>query len=273
MALTSIVTVMGCLLLFGFFMFLGLNINHLTHQVENQCEVQAFMPMTATAEQEKATFERLKALDSIKEITFETREQAYENYKEMLGDKSVALNDLDPADFLPASCRIIPKDVTKVYELCEEIRKVDGVDEVVTHMDTIDGIVSATSYIRRGCIICTVLLAVIAIFIITNTIKLDIHARQKEIHIMKYVGATDWFIRWPFIIEGILVGIIGSLISLGILSAVVSTIVGSTAQYFQAFTLMPLSSILPILTSVLIVFGAIIGALGSAIAVRKHLKV
>jgi len=273
MAITSIVTVMGCLILFGFFMVLGLNIYHITGQVEDQCEVQVFFPMTATEEQEKAAFENVKKVAGIQEISFETRQQAFENYKEMLGDKAIALNDLDPAQFLPASCRIVPADVSQVSALCEELKKCEGVDEVVTHMDTIEGIVSATSFIRNGCIISTILLAIISVFIITNTIKLDIHARQKEIHIMKYVGATDWFIRWPFIIEGIFVGILGAAIALIVLGSTVTYIITATAPYFQTFTLMSTSVLLPILIIVLALFGSLIGALGSVIAVRKHLKV
>ena len=273
MAFTSVVTVMGCLLLFGFFTVLGLNINHMTRQVESQCEVHAFLPMDATDKQEKATFEKIKTLESVNEVTFVTREEAYEDYKEILGVKSVALSGLDPKEFLPASCRIVPKDVAAVEALCQEIEAIEGVDEVVTQMDTIDGIVKATSFLRHGCIICTILLAIIAVFIITNTIKLDIHARAKEIHIMKYVGATDWFIRWPFIIEGILVGIIGGIVSLSLLCAALTYVLGATSEYFGALSLLTLSQMRPVLIAVLIIFGAVIGALGSAIAVRKHLKV
>lgn len=273
MALTSVITVMGCLLLFGFFMVIGLNINYITHQVEDQCEIQAYLPMDATAEQENEVLSAVKAIEGIGTVTFETREQAYENYKEMLGEKSVVLQGLDPADFLPASCRIIPEDINEISSLVEKISKIKGVDEVVTSMDTIDSIVSATSFIRKGCILFTILLAIIAVFIITNTIKLDIHARQKEIHIMKYVGATDWFIRWPFIIEGIFVGIIGSIISILILSGAVTFIIDVAAAHFGAVKLLPSGTIMPLLVGVLLLFGAFIGALGSLIAVRKHLHV
>ncbi len=273
MALTSIITVMGCLILFGFFMVIGLNINFITRQVEDQCEIQVYLPMEATAEDETAVLNAVKAVEGIGTVTFETRQQAYENYKNMLGDKAVVLDGLDPADFLPASCRIIPENITEVSALVEKLSKIKGIDEVVTSMDTIDNVISATSFIRKGCILFTVLLAIIAVFIITNTIKLDIHARQKEIHIMKYVGATDWFIRWPFIIEGIFVGIIGAIISILILSGAVSFVTDLATNYFGAVKLLPTGTILPLLIGVLLIFGAMIGALGSLIAVRKHLHV
>lgn len=274
MAITSIITVMGSLLLFGFFMIIGLNINYITEQVEQQCEIQAYLPMESTSEQEQQAFEAIKKIEGIGTVVFETREQAYENYKVMLGDKAVVLDSLDPGDFLPASCRISPEDVKDIYTLVEKIKQVPGVDEVVTPMDTIKSIISATNVIRWGCVFSTILLALIAVFIITNTIKLDIHARQKEIHIMKYVGATDWFIRWPFIIEGIIVGIIGAVISLTLLWISVTAIInGIAASNFNAFKLLGAGSIMPLLSVVLFVFGGLIGALGSLIAVRKHLRV
>lgn len=273
MAITSIITVMGCLLLFGFFMVLGLNINYITEQVEDQCEIQVYLPMEATAENEQAVLNAIKAIPGIGTVTFETREQAYENYKGMLGEKAVVLEGLDPANFLPASCRIVPEDVTQIAVLIDALKKVEGIDEVVTATDTIDNIISATAFIRMGCIISTLLLAIIAVFIITNTIKLDIHARQKEIHIMKYVGATDWFIRWPFIIEGIIVGLIGAGISILILGSAISASFNAITANFQAFKILETSVIMPIIVVVLVAFGALIGALGSTIAIRKHLKV
>lgn len=273
MAVTSVITVMGCLLLFGFFLVLGLNINHITRQVEAQCEIQAFMPMSANADEEQAAFNAVKAIPGIGEVIFETRDEAYANYKEMLGEKAVVLNDLNPADFLPASCRITPADVTTIPALIEQIEKIQGIEEVVTPTDTIDSIISTTSVVRKGCIICTILLAIIAVFIITNTIKLDINARQKEIHIMKYVGATDWFIRWPFIIEGIFVGLIGSIISITLLSFAISFVVQAATANFSAFKLLSFGATMPWIVGVLLVLGTFIGALGSLIAVRKHLQV
>ena len=273
MAITSIITVMGCLLLFGFFMVIGLNINFITQQVEDQCEIQAYLPMEATAEQEQATLSAIKAIPGIGTVTFETREQAYANYKEMLGEKAVVLEGLDPANFLPSSCRIVPEDISQINTLIDAVKKIDGIDEVVTATETVDNIISATKAIRIGCIVSTLLLAIIAVFIITNTIKLDIHARQKEIHIMKYVGATDWFIRWPFIIEGIIVGLIGAGISLAVLSSVIAASYKAITANFQAFKILEVTSVMPLLSVVLIIFGAFIGALGSIIAIRKHLRV
>lgn len=273
MAITSMITVMGSLLLLGFFMLIVVNVNELTAQIENQCEVQAFMNYEATAEQEQAVFSAVSAIPGIKTVTFVSKEDAFESYKASLGDDAVVMEGMAP-DFLPASCRIVAEDIRQLQPIIEQVKQIDGIAEVVSQRETIDNIISFTSVIRKGCLISTLLLTIIAIFIIANTIKLDVHARQKEIHIMKYVGATDWFIRWPFIIEGIFVGIIGALISILLLWVGFAS-AGSAIPDFvkSAIFVVPFGQSMPIISLILIAFGALIGALGSIIAVRKHLAV
>ena len=251
MAATSIITIVGCLLLFGFFLVIGINVNYITEQIQGQCEVQAFLPVDASPETENAVLEKIKALPNVASVTFESRAQA----------------------FLPSSYRIVPSDLTQLDSLCDALSQIPEIEDVSNHRDTVNNVISVTSVIRRGCIIFTVLLAIIAVFIISNTIKLDVHARQKEIHIMKYVGATDWFIRWPFIIEGIIVGLFGAIISILLIIAASSAIMPSLAIFDTIFKLKNMSETMPAISGILLVFGMIIGALGSMFAVRKHLQV
>ena len=273
MAVTSMITVMGSLLLLGFFLLIAVNVNALTSEFENQCEIQVFMKYEATPEQEQSIYGAISSLEGIQSITFVSKEEAFESYRDSLGSDSSVMDGM-AADFLPASCRIVAKDIRQLQPLIDQISTIDGIEEIVSKRDTIDNIISFTSVIRKGCVISTILLTVIAVFIIANTIKLDVHARQKEIHIMKYVGATDWFIRWPFIFEGIIVGIIGALISILLLS-VGATSAGSTMPDFvkNAIFVVPLGQSMPIISVILLAFGTVIGALGSIIAVRKHLAV
>lgn len=273
MAVTSIITIVGCLLLFGFFLVIGINVNYITEQIQGQCEVQAFLPVDASAETENAVLEKIKALPNVASVTFESRSQAFEEYKDTLGENSVVMEGLDPNTFLPSSYRIVPSDLTQLDSLCEALSQIPEIEDVSNHRDTVNNVISITSVIRRGCIIFTVLLAVIAVFIISNTIKLDVHARQKEIHIMKYVGATDWFIRWPFIIEGIIVGLFGAVISILLIIAASSAIMPSLSMFDAIFKLKNMSETMPAISAILLVFGMIIGALGSMFAVRKHLQV
>ena len=273
MAVTSMITVMGSLLLLGFFLIIAANVNALTSEIENQCEIQAFINYEATPEQEQAIYAAVSSLEGIQSITFVSKEEAFESYRASLGDDAGVMDGM-ASDFLPASCRIVADDIRQLRPLIEQISQIDGIAEVVSQRETIDHIISFTSVIRKGCVISTILLTVIAIFIISNTIKLDVHARQKEIHIMKYVGATDWFIRWPFIIEGIAVGIIGALASILLLAAGFASVGNAIPDFVKsAIFVVPLSRSMPIIAVILLIFGAVIGALGSIIAVRKHLAV
>ena len=273
MAATSIITVMGCLLLFGFFLVVGINVSYITRQIEGQCEIQAYFPVSIEDDQMLAAQTAIQALPNVKSVQLETREQAFENYRNSLGESAAVMEGLDPGNFLPPSCRIVPKDLTHLDELVEQVKSVYGIEEVINHRETVNNVISVTSAIRKGCIICTLLLAVIAIFIISNTIKLDVYARHKEIHIMKYVGATDWFIRWPFIIEGIIVGLIGAIISIAILITVTLLSANALEVFAGIFELKPSSQTLPLISGILAAFGAFIGAVGSIFAVRRHLHV
>ena len=273
MAITSVITVMGCLLLFGFFLIVGINVNYITSQIEDQCEVQAYLPISYDDIQSNAVCEAIKANPNVKSVTLETKQQAFDNYSNTLGEDANVMEGLDPENFLPASLRIVPKDLSTLDELVSELTSIEGVEEVINHRETVNNVINVTSIIRKGCMLFTLMLAVIAIFIISNTIKLDVHARQREIHIMKYVGATDWFIRWPFIIEGIIVGIIGAIFAIIITLLVSSFALNSLSAFASIFKLRSVSQTMPQVGGILILFGTVIGALGSLVAVRKHLQV
>ena len=275
MAITSIITVMSCLLILGFFLVVQLNLTNMTKQLEAQCEIQAIMPQTYDDEQAKAVCDEIAKLPNVKSATLETRQQAYDNFKETLEESADVMDSIDPQEFLPPSCKIVSTDLKMLNDLETEVSKIQGVEKVVNRRDTVNGVLSFNTIIRNGCIIFATLLALIAVFIISNTIKLDVHARQREIHIMKYVGATDWFIRWPFVIEGIIVGILGAVIAI-IITYILSTIIINALNGFgmgNLFKLTATSDTMPLVSLVLFLFGTIIGALGSLVAVRKHLQV
>ncbi|MBO4897588.1 MAG: permease-like cell division protein FtsX [Clostridia bacterium] len=273
MAITSIITVMSCLLIFGFFLVVQLNLNDITKQLEGQCEIQAFMPQEYNDEQAKQVCDKISVLPNVKSAILETRQQAYDNYKDTLGTAANVMENINPEEFLPASCKIRPNDISQLNELEAQVSAIEGVEEVINRRDTVNGVISVNSIIRNGCIIFAVLLALIAVFIISNTIKLDVHARQREIHIMKYVGATDWFIRWPFIIEGIIVGFLGAVVAILITLLISSLLLNALDSFGNIFQFRSSSDTMPLVSVVLLLFGVVIGALGSLVAVRKHLQV
>lgn len=270
MTLTSIVTVTGCLLLFGVFMLFSININYIADQVMAQCEVQAFISKDSTDADLQRVKSQIEQLDNIEAVEAETQEQAFRNLQEMLGETASGLDD---GTFLRPSCIIAIKDLSLVLETVDQIAEIDGVEEVKNRQDIVNGLLATERAVRIGGIIAMIFLSIIAIFIISNTIKLAVHARSREINIMKYVGATDWFIRWPFIIEGIIIGFIGGGIALLLSSLGYNWVVSAMTGFLNVFDLRTMSSLIGLLTAALMLFGGFMGALGSLIAIRRHLKV
>ncbi len=272
MTFASVVTVTGCLLLFGVFLLFSININYITRQIEQQCDVRAVIDLGYTEVQAGEVAEQVKLVQNVDDVTVETREEAYENYREMLRDDAAALDGLEP-DFMPHSLKITLFDITQSDMVIEEVSSFEGVTEIVDRKDILEKIVSFTSMVRSASFYAMIILSAIAVFIISNTIKLAVHAREKEIHIMKYVGATDWFIRWPFIIEGIIVGLVGAGITILAVVGGYTTLYGAFGSFLDVFTIKPMSEMLSTVVLTITAFGGVMGALGSLIAVSRHLDV
>lgn len=273
MTLSSVVTVTGCLILFGVFLLFSVNINYISEQIKDQCELQAFVDITYSESDAKGLRPKIEGVENIKSIEMETKDEAFENYKQMLGDDAVALEGLETEDFLRHSYKITLDDISQSQTVADEVAKVKGIADVRNRKDIMDKIFSFTSVVKTLSLYSMLLLSVISVLIISNTIKLAVHAREREIHIMKYVGATDWFIRWPFIIEGIIVGIIGAFLTLFVLSVCYGYVQKAVIDFLDIFELVSFKNIMNMLSLTLILFGALMGMAGSLLAVRKHLKV
>ncbi len=274
MTLASVVTVTGCLLFLGTFTLFSLNLSYIADQVQEDCKIVAYIDLDCSEEETRSIGEKILALDNVTEATLETKEQAYKGAEAMLAEGGISLEGIEDHDFLRASYTVTVDDLSLAADTAKALRSIRGVEDVSEQQDINDRVLQVTSVIKVALVIAMSVLALIAVFIISNTIKLAVFAREREIHIMKYVGATDWFIRWPFIIEGILVGLVGGLISqlccMGIYGACYRAVNAST---WFPFDLQAFSTISGVLVLVLLLFGALMGALGSVIAVRKHLKV
>lgn len=157
-----------------------------------------------------------------------------------------------------------------------KLKKIDNIDSIQSRDETINGLVAIANGVRIVSAVILTLLVLISIFIIGNTIKLTVHARRKEISIMKYVGATDSFIRWPFVIEGIIIGIVAALLSILVLGIAYSLITNAAANSIistMGIKLLSFTDMTTLLVIVYMVLGIGIGALGSSISMRKYLQV
>lgn len=274
MTLASVVTVTGCLLFLGTFTLFSMNLSYIADQVQAECRIVAYVDPALSEAETEAIGSRLLAVDNVSEAVLETKAQAYEGARAMLAEGGISIDNWEDDDFLRASYTVSVSDLSASSNTAAALRQIAGIEEVSHQQDITDNVLRTTSVIKIALMVAMAVLALIAVFIISNTIKLAVFAREREIHIMKYVGATDWFIRWPFIIEGIVVGLVGGLISQLVCMALYGACTRAIANsVWFPFDLHPFSTISGSLALILLLFGALMGALGSIIAVRRHLKV
>ena len=273
MTVTAIVTVTSCLLLFGVFMLLSANINYIGEQIRNQCQIQAYIDFDATYDEEMLVYSQIRNLPNVADCEFVSKADAMEEYRDYLGADASAFDGLEGEEFLRSSVKINMTDIEKAKELVKAIEVIPQVKKVSNRQDVVQRVVDVTDVIRNGSLGAMLILLLVAIFIISNTIKLSVFARKDEIHIMKYVGATASFVRQPFVLEGVLTGIIGGAISLVLIGFGYNYVIAFMKDFLDIFDLIPFMEILPFMVSTTLIFGVLMGAVGSAIALVKHLKV
>lgn len=273
MTMASVLTVTLSMFILGTFLCVVLNINHMASYLENQVEMSVYIKDGLTTAQVMEVGKKLKALPEMKDIKFTNKDQAMVEFRERMGEQSGLLDSIN-GNPLPASYRVSFLTPEALQKSVEVVKKYPGVDGVQYGQDIIERLYKMAQIIRISGIVLMLFLAAAELFIISNTIRLTVFARRREIHIMKYVGATDGFIRWPFIFEGMVIGFIGSGIASAILWQGYSYVV--SAIFNAGLVFVPTINVLPFMlyvTGVIVLFGIIIGVLGSAISLRKYMKV
>ena len=275
----SLMIMCATMIIFGIFLILGENINHFVDQVESEQGMQVFVKNEATQEQIDELGEKIRAIDGVSTVEFVSKDEALEQMRERFGDKQDLLDGYEGENnIFTASYVVTLTDLTKSKTVQDQIntytdvvKKITSKDEVVTTL------INLANRIKIVTGVILVLLIIISIFIIANTIKLTVHARRKEISIMKYVGATNNFIRWPFIVEGMIIGILASIISIIIVGGAYTFIADKLVNVeFMQLINMSLISFSDMFNSIILVYmllGIGIGVLGSLISMRKYLKV
>ena len=272
----SLAIMCATMLIFGIFFMIIENINSAVKTIELQQGMQVFIQKDASDEQISQIGEQIKAINGVNTIKFISKEDALNYNREKLGNPALFVG-YDEENPFKASYLVTLTDLKLSSEVQENIYKLDNIASITSQDNTINNLVKIANGIKIVSIVVLSLLVIISIFIIANTIKLTVHARRKEISIMKYVGATDSFIRWPFIIEGIIIGIIAAIISLAILGLAYNLIIsklGNSAVLAKiGMSLLSFANISTLLVIVYLVLGIGIGTLGSTISMRKYLKV
>ena len=230
--IASLVIMCATMFIFGLFFAVGQNVNHITKTIEEQQGMEVFIYDEATEEQRTELKNKIRSIPYVNTIEEKSKEQALEEMKKMFKDKKFLWATYDGENNpFKASFVVTLTDLTKAEEVKTEIAdSTEVVSNIEVRTDTINALIKIADGINIITTVILIILVLISIFIITNTIKLTVHARRKEISIMKYVGATNSFIRWPFMVEGMLIGLISVLISLLILSVIYNAVIAQIQQ-------------------------------------------
>ena len=264
------------MLIFGIFYAIGENITHILSEIEDSQGMQVFIVNEASEEEIELIGEQIRQIEGVNAVKFVSKEDAYNQMKAGLEDKQDLMEGIDPAIF-PASYIVTLTDLSLNTSVQNSINELDNIKKITSSNDTINTLVNIGKWVRIVTGVILVLLVAISIFIISNTIKLTVHARRKEISIMKYVGATNGFIRSPFIVEGMIIGLASGLLSILLVSGgynfIVSKIIISDVYRKIEATVLGFGSLVNQIVIVYIILGVGIGILGSTISMRKYLDV
>lgn len=280
----SIIIMSLTMLIFGVFFVITQNINSIMKQIESEQGIEVFL-YDVSEDQTKALEDYIRNIDGINTVEYKSKEDALNQLKSQFKDREDLLSGYDENNIFPASYVVTLTDLTKNNEVKQKIDEYDKdkpdtekvIKKITSSDETITTLINLANGIRIITGVILVILIIISIFIISNTIKLTVHARRKEISIMKYVGATNSFIRWPFIVEGIIIGIISGAISIIILginyNLIANKILESQVVSAMSINLLTFADMFGLIVLVYTILGVGIGILGSCISMRRYLKV
>lgn len=277
MGLASVTSISAVLMILGIVLILILSINNVVIDTKLKFdEIEVFLDDDLSPDKLDKIEEMTKGYPGVKSIMFRSKIQALEIMREDWADEAYLLEGLEEKNPLPDSYIIKVNDIELAEDLVNTIKTLDGVDEVKYYKDVIDKLLLFAGYIRIGGIIITGILVFVSVFIISNTIKITVSSRRREINIMKYVGATNDYIRGPFIIEGVLFGLLGAMLSILVVYLSYNYVYKSMSE--KLYTMFTFYLVNPklIFTDIAIIFATIgsgIGGLGSLLSLKRYLNV
>lgn len=276
--IASLGTMCATMFIFGIFFALGENINFFVKGLEEEQAMIVNIKREATEEEVKVLGEQIKKIQGVnkEKVEYVTQQEALERFKKGFGEKAYLI-EMFGAEIYPRGYIVRLADLQYNLQVQDEIKQLENVQSITNSNSTVSTLENVANGIKLVTFILLVLLVVISIFIISNTIKLTVHARRREISIMKYVGATNNFIRFPFIIEGIIIGIVAGAITILLLGLAYNAIMPTFASTGTAINIkIEIVSFAELFKSIVIVYlilGTGIGVVGSSISMKKYLEV
>lgn len=273
MSIASVSVITACLLLMGSFTLVALNVENLMKDIEDKNEVVAYVDESLSDEQARAVGEKIREMPEVQDAVYTTKEEALENFRAEFGDEAGILDGLDDRNPLRNRYTVKLNDIHDTAALEARLREVEGIAKVSARSDISDKIIQVSDVTTVICGALILILVLVSVFIISNTVNITMFNRREEIAIMKMIGATNGFVRIPFIIEGILLGIFGAGIALLLQWGVYEYVVAGALSSISFIPTIAFGDIAGNLSLIFFGVGILVGGLGSVITLRKFLKV
>ena len=273
MSFASVGIIVACLLIMGSFTLLAVNVNEMIAELERQSEILAYVDESLTDEEAVALKDKIDAVGNVLSCEFISRSQAMEDFTGRYEDSSL-FDNLDSTVFRHRY-KVYLNDISLMSETKANLEEIDGIAKVSAHSEIAEGFITVRNIVAAVSVAIIVILFVVSVFIMSNTVKLTTFDRREEIAIMRMVGATKGFIRWPFVVEGLILGLIGAFAAFfmqwGIYVLLTSRIEGADA--IKLIHIVPFTGMAVPVALVFMLTGFLVGVGGSVLAIRKFLRV
>ena len=279
MSLASIGVLTACLLLTGIAGLFSANVNSLVEYLGDQNETVVYLDQGLSDEELASVDQTLRSMPGLAAVTYVSQEEVLETYKGYMSEYADLFNDFEEDNPFHANYRVVLEDLNQLDEMIAQLEQIDGVYSVSAPTQLSSVFLTIQRAVTYAGWALVAVLALVSVVVISNTIRLTVFARRKEINIMKYVGATNGFIRWPFFVEGTSVGLISGLLAAGLVIgayALVLNKVGAMSGFWGPILgscLLSVGQVWPIVLGAFLIFGVIIGSIGTATSIRKYLEV
>lgn len=273
MSFATVTIVVACLVIMGSFTLIAVNIDGVLDTLEDENQVIAYVEETRSRDAAQALQDDIEYITNVSSCEFVTREQAMEEFASQYDDPTL-FQDVEASVFRDRYV-IYLNDISLMEETEAQLESIQGIAEVRAHLEVAEGMVTVRNVVSAVSMILIVVLVIVSVFIMTNTVKLATYSRREEIAIMKMVGASNWFIRFPFVVEGIVLGLLGGLLAFflewGIYDIVANRVM--TGMMGSIMSVVPFASVSTVVLMIYLAVGLVVGTFGSSIAIRNYLRV
>lgn len=274
LTVVSLLSVMVTLFIVGVFTLIIMNVNHMTKNIESNVEAIVYLDLDIDSKRINGIAKELEDIKYVKSVEFIDKKQGLENLINDLGEYGIAFDNLKNDNPLNDSFVIKPNSPEEIEKLTKELEKIKNIERVEYGKNVVDTLLKVTNMIRNVGLVLIIGLIITALLLISNTIKNSIEVRREEIKIMRLVGAKNSFIKAPYIVEGLILGLVGSFVPLIVIllsySFILKAYINTVDVKFME--LLNLSDVYIVITLIVVGLSVVIGTLGSSISIKKHLK-